>query len=589
MGWQGRVGVWGRGVTVLLAFTLALLVSAAPASAHAVLQEVTPTDGATLEASPEQVTLAFNEAISTTPAGIRVFNAEGERVDSGDARMLGDPATAGVDLQPDLVDGTYVVTWRVTSSDNHPLKGAWLFTIGDVVADESLLAALFEADGDRGTAIAAVVVRWLMYGATLVAGGAAIAYGRLSTHLAPRRTVLLHAVRVAALVGIGATVAGLAVQIMLVTGLGVRSLSSGAAAVQVLGSGYGLSAGVRLAALLGILLWIKRSYGNTVNTRLGVGGGILAVASFAAEGHTLTSSPMWLVVSADVVHVLAAAVWVGGLLALAIAIGRAGISNTPVRTAQLVAAFSVVATWSVLGVAIAGITLGWIEVQALRALTSTTYGWTLVVKLLLLIPVAIAAMYNNRRLVPAVAGLTPGRAASRRPIPAGGATDIDIDDSPTAVGAPGQAAIGRLRRSLSIELGGIGAVLAATALLVGLQPAAEAAGIAGAYSTYVPLGEDYEINLTVDPNRVGVNQIHVYVLRNDGRQAEIDDDLVLGLRQPARDVGPLRRQTTRLGPGHFLLTGPELSVPGTWEIDLEVPVSRFDVLDATIPVTVNPG
>jgi copper transport protein len=150
------------------------------------------------------------------------------------------------------------------------------------------------------------------------------------------------------------------------------------------------------------------------------------------------------------------------------------------------------------------------------------------------------------------------------------------------------SAVMRLRRSLRIEIAGVVAVLGATALLVGLQPAAEAAGISGAYSTYVPLGEEYEVNVTVDPNRVGRNEIHLYVLGADGRQVDLASDVVLGLSQPERDIGPLRRETTRLGPGHFFLSGPELSVPGRWEIEIEVPVSRFDVLSSTVPVTVNP-
>lgn len=593
------VGSAGATTRIVAAFCVAVLVvafavtSATPAQAHAILQQVSPADGATLESAPAQVTLRFDEEVSTPPGGVRVFDETGARVDRGDAAATAEAGVVAASLEDSLGEGTYVVTWRVTSADGHPLRGAWLFTVGEEQADTSLLAEFFAGSDDRGAAVIAVALRWLLYGAAFLAGGGALVAHRLGNALGgsrgPVRRLLVRSV----IAAVGLTAAAALAQVVLVTGLGFGALTDLAAVGEVLSGGYGLSALVRLLGLA-MVGYAARSADRI--GPVGVVGGLATVASFALEGHTVTSSPVWLVATAGVVHLVTAAVWSAGLVVLAVAIGRGGTREEPLRTAQLIAAFSGLATWTILGIAIAGAALSWVEVRALRALTSTTYGWTLVAKLLLLVPVAVAAMYNNRRLVPAVTGRRKGtreaQTSGGRPIPAGGSDGAS--PGPDVAGARADAidaptAVARLRRSLRIEIVGIVAVLAATALLVGLQPAAEAAGISGAYSTYAPLGEDGEVNITVDPNRVGRNEIHLYVLGADGRQVDVPSDAVLSLTQPERNIGPLRRETTRLGPGHFFLSGPELSVPGRWEIEVEVPTSRFDVLNATVPVTVNPG
>lgn len=612
-------------LTLVGALTALLWSVAAPARAHAVLQAVSPVDGAELVEAPGQVTLRFDEPVRTPRSGIRVLDAAGTRIDLGNARTTGVEGQLAVDL-PDEVDrGTYVVTWRVTSADGHPLRGAWLFTVGGVTADTSLLADLFDTDADRAAAVTAVAVRWLLYAAALFAGGAAMTAGRLAPSIGgQRRAGLRRWVRRSAVAAAVLTLVGTGAQAALLTGLGWRALVDGAALADVLVSGYGLSAAVRLIGLAGVLVWgaaafgpppgreaPARTPGQLVDSRsrsaVGVTAGVLTVASFALEGHTLTTSPQWLVLGAAVVHLLTAAVWGAGLVILLAAL-RGTIDDRPVRAARLVADFSAVATWSVGAVAVAGGALGWVQVRELYALTSTTYGWTLVAKLVVLLPVAGLALYNHRRLVPtirAAAGTVPA-VAGGRPVPAGGSDDVAAPPGPSAPPAAGaepgpiddprttdparlRVAAGRLRRSVALEVVGVLAVLGVTAVLVGLQPAAEAAGITGAYSTYVPLGDDHELNVTVDPNRVGPNEIHLYVLGADGRQTDVVDTVTVALNQPAQDVGPLRRETTRLGPGHFVLSGPELSVPGTWEITVEVPVSNFDVLTATVPVTVSGG
>jgi copper transport protein len=129
-------------------------------------------------------------------------------------------------------------------------------------------------------------------------------------------------------------------------------------------------------------------------------------------------------------------------------------------------------------------------------------------------------------------------------------------------------------------------VIGVTALLVNLQPAAEAAGVSGPYSTYVPFGEGL-LNLVIDPNRAGVNEIHLYVLTAGGLPALVSGEATIEFRMPEQDIGPILRPLQVAGPGHYIHVGPELAIPGEWVITVRQRISEFEEVTADMAVTVN--
>ena len=118
------------------------------------------------------------------------------------------------------------------------------------------------------------------------------------------------------------------------------------------------------------------------------------------------------------------------------------------------------------------------------------------------------------------------------------------------------------------------AVLAVTAFLVNLRPAAEDAGITGAFDTLVAVNDDLQLNLVVDPNRVGQNEIHFYLLDETGRPVSDIQSVTAELTQPARDIGPIVREPFVAGPGHWQISGRDLAVPGEWTIELVLGLDR---------------
>ena len=558
-----------------IAIALLVLVPASTAWAHAVLVETTPVDGAQLEVSPPEVKLVFNEPIGVGPGAIRVYDSSGNQVDRGDA-ALGDAPEEAVVTLPDLAAGPYVVTWRAVSADGHPVKGAFVFQVGESnqVVTDSLVASLLGGGADIPFALMGWLVRWITYGTVLLVIGAAL----FQIVVAHRRTdPVTRLIRTAAVVGAVGSVLQIPLFAAEATGLGLSGLYSTAALGEAVGSSVGWASLVRVLAFA--VLWIVIARGQVGWTAAGLVG---LVAAELLTGHTRTTEPTWLVMTADAVHVVGAGVWFGGLAALAISLRSAKADDDLVTGARMVGAFSNLAGYTVLALSAAGVALAWIEVRAWHALVSTQYGWTLLVKTALVAGVLLVAAYNNRVLVPSV--ISSGNGSDPSP------PEPDSGKSGSTMVAMARPSAGtawqRLGRTIRIELVGLIVVIGVTALLVNLQPAAEAAGVSGPYSTYVPFGEG-QLNLVIDPNRAGVNEIHLSVLTAGGLPALVPGEATIEFRMPEQDIGPILRPLQVAGPGHYVHVGPELAIPGEWVITVRQRTSEFEEVTADVAVTVN--
>ncbi|WP_301471539.1 copper resistance CopC family protein [Brachybacterium sp.] len=134
------------------ALTLAVLaVLPLPAHAHDTLIETDPSDGETLETSPEAITLTYSADVLEVSPVVRIDDADGEPVSEVTPTVDGPTVTA--ELEEPLAAGTYTVQWRVVSSDGHPIEGSFTFdveqdTAGAAPSDEGSAAG----DGGGGEA-----------------------------------------------------------------------------------------------------------------------------------------------------------------------------------------------------------------------------------------------------------------------------------------------------------------------------------------------------------------------------------------------------------------------------------------------------
>ncbi|MDN6373959.1 MAG: copper resistance protein CopC [Brevibacterium aurantiacum] len=112
----------------------ALLVAAlsvfafAPASAHDQLVSSNPEDGSKVDQQPEWIEMVFSGEVQQVGSEVKVV-IDGENVSAGELTAEGKKVS--VALPDNLKPGDYTVTWRVVSSDGHPISGDFDFTIAD--------------------------------------------------------------------------------------------------------------------------------------------------------------------------------------------------------------------------------------------------------------------------------------------------------------------------------------------------------------------------------------------------------------------------------------------------------------------------
>ena len=296
---------------------------------------------------------------------------------------------------------------------------------------------------------------------------------------------------------------------------------------------------------------------------LAVGAAYLA-STPAFAGHASIESPVAVMFPSDFIHVLASSVWVGGVAFLLLVLPAATRRLEPAERTRLLLAtlarFSPIALGAVAAIAVTGLVQAYIDVRVVADLFDTTYGLLVLAKMVLLLILIGFGWVNRERIIPRLRRLA---------------------ESLAAPGAPGMLA----RRSLRGELTLMLVVLGITAALVAYAPPIDAAS--GPFSTNTSLGPA-ELELSVEPAEVGPNQMHLYLIdAKDGAQFTKTKELTITASLPAEQIGPLKLQVNDAGPGHYVISGAQLSPGGTWELAITDRVSAYKEYSTTISVPIS--
>jgi copper transport protein len=566
-----------RAVLVAL---LALAVAPAAASAHARLESTSPERGTTVAREPADVVFRFDEPVEASFGAVRVFDARGRRVDDGKlVRPGGDQRVAGTALKRGLADGTYTATYRVISADGHPVSGGFTFSIGHAGAAPSKGVADLIGSANAGpvTEVAFGATKALGYLAiALVLGGLGFlalvwrpaliaAEGEWAAAAAGFRGRAQGVASATLALGVVTSAAGLVLQGATAAGTSAWSAMDPTVVREVASTHAGTAWAVRLGvwALLAVAISAVAGLAAARTAPLAAGGGVaaLAVAVPAVAlaflpglaGHASTQHPTWALFPLDVAHVLAMSAWLGGLVALVVCVPAATRTlAAPDRTSLLAAVlprFSAVGLAAVATLAATGVGQAIIEVRHFDGLTSTGFGRAVLVKVALLLVLIAFGAINRRRLVPALTRLAAAAAAP---------------------GGPGRA----LRMTLRSEVALILVVLGVTGALTGYAPPTSASS--GPENVSKRMGP-LDLELTVDPATVGVNELHVYLFRaRDGTPFTGTKEIAVRLSQPGKGIGPIEARLRSGGPGHYLADALTLSPGGTWQVEVTDRVSEFD-------------
>ncbi|MGW0418664.1 copper resistance CopC/CopD family protein [Streptomyces sp. NPDC003015] len=616
---------------MLLGAVLVLLLfgGAGAASAHAALKATDPEDGSVLKSAPRDITLTFTESVGLLDDSFRVLDPDGKRLKTGDSgHGAGGSDTAHVSLPAKLTQGTYTVAWRVVSADSHPVSGAFTFSVG-----KPSPATVFVDTGpteNPATESLFNMGRYLAYlGVALLIGTAVFLTACRPPEPSPLRRLLWAGWGTL----LGSTVFLLVLRAPYESGAGPASAFSLKAFERTLTTRPGEALLVRLALLLIGYFFVVRllRLGESRLPRAWqAAGGALAVGlalTWAAAEHASAGIQVPVAMTSAVLHVLAMAVWLGGLAALLTTLYRAS-SQLP---AAVVARFSRLAFASVTVLVGTGVYQSWRGLGSWSAVTGTTYGHLLVLKLLA-VTLLLAAARLSRRWTGRLMTITTERerepeAVVRERVPerVGGSSstaEAGADgapagvesarvDGPPSVSAPGPVSPGPatpvapaapayrhgLRRSVLAEVAVGVVVLVLSTVLSGTLPgraqaeAAEAGpaegGLPAASLTNVPFavgGATGKVQITLDPGRTGDNSVQAIVYAADGGLATVPE-LRLSFTLPAKEIGPIDAGLKNMG-GYWGTNDLTLPLAGDWRMKATIRVSDVDQISVTKTVRI---
>ncbi|MCU1430661.1 MAG: copper resistance protein CopC [Actinomycetia bacterium] len=557
---------------VLAATTVAVLIAtAAPAFAHAVLDGTIPAPSSTVRTSPKSVELQFSEPVTFQSNGIRVFNTKGDAVSTGKPQHAnGKSNTAAVSI-PTLSDGTYVVTWRVISSDTHPVQGAFSFAVGNAQVsstDSAIAQRLLSKQGGHDTVVGVTfgVVRFL----TFVSLALLIGIGAFLVALWPAGWGSTRVQRVLVgswVVAFLTALAAIPLQAAYASGGGLAKATDSAALSDTIGTRAG-HAWIARAILLLVAIPLLRALSRRRDSRpLIVGGvalGALLSLTLSLAGHATTGRWVALAVPADALHVMAMAAWFGGLAVLALEPLRGADIDAVER---VVDRFSTMAMSCVAVIVATGAFQSVRQVEHLNDLLHTGYGRLLLVKLGGFAAVLIVA--SASRDIVRYEVRSSGRAALN-PLPAGPGAMLATPDLPEP-----EDTVRRLRSAVWFEIVFALAVLAVTALLVNAAPVSAQSAMKPYLATVKSADGKTWFEVEVAPARVGANQVHVTAEQPTGVVQPVLQ-LHVFLSEPAKNIAPIEVKMIRLGPGHYASTGASIPFPGQWTITCKALVTDIN-------------
>ena len=391
---------------------LAIFLGVAPASAHNSFDSSNPVNGSTLDVAPTTWSLVFKKEVPLASATAELVGSDGVRIGL-QPPTYGATTNAIVFSLPPNLTGVNTARWRLVGVDGHVISGRVAFTVNALTAPSEPLVTVEGAPQSSPTTIQVpslsandyfiepvpklprLVFRFINYGALLLFIGLMfvefyIARGAIGLAIAKRM------IRIAS-VALAAT-ATLEVMIFAADVTGKTLLGS-------IGS-FGLLLKTTPGSMLVMKALIsyaiafvsfRRSIAHLTPTssRWITAMLIQYFLTLAYTGHSRSQRWPILGIAADVVHIAAAGIWLGGLLVLLWVV----IPHVSDRQAiQALQRFGSVAKFSVLALIVTGL------FQTLRfhdkpvSIFTSSHGQILLVKLILFVAMLKYADTNRRSL-----------------------------------------------------------------------------------------------------------------------------------------------------------------------------------------------
>ena len=387
----------------LLLLATSSVVSPRTAAVHATLVSSEPAANSRLASSPTRVRLVFSEPIEGKLGRISLHPTTGATIT---LRAGADPRDVHAVVAPveALAPGSYRVDWRVVSADGHPVDGTFVFAIGDTALGTPAAppaptapAAEQETEPDTwGPAVAGAplfpaLLRGAALGALMAAAGLLLFHVGAAPNAAQRSDARVRRLTTVVVI-LGPVLLGAHMIAWLINTAPDHQLDAswaGAALETIVGKIEMWRTGLAILALWA--WWLAR------RPALALGFAAAALALSGASGHSGAIQPQW-GVPAKAIHLLASAVWLGGLLWLVVR-PEADDAAAFARDADRVSSRALIA---VIAVAFTGVVQTRLFLPSWADVVSSTYGLLALAKAAGLLVLVAFGAYHRQRLMPRV-------------------------------------------------------------------------------------------------------------------------------------------------------------------------------------------
>jgi copper transport protein len=500
------------------------------AAAHPYLVSAEPAAGATVHASPEQITILYTEGLDAPYCSVVLVAPDGSErtvpVSASGTRLTASP--------PALPAGTWVVRWTVVGEDGHRVVGDYPFNVQQASGNPAALTAAGGAPGyDTASDVSPVelVSRALLAVLTVLLCGLLV----LGFVILPRDPALRPAAgrRLARL-----RTAVWALQVAVAAGLaGVLMAEYGASTL--LSSLTGKLVLLRLLLTLALAPAIfdggALAAGRPPSRRTGAYGMVVAgllLGALALSGHALAEADRVPQLAVLGLHLLAVSIWVGAILAVvAASVGVAGDEPAAARLRREARRLTPMVAVSVAVMVVTGLYNARVNLRSLAELGSSTYGRVLDAKVGLVVVMVAAGLLATRRV-------------HRRGVRAAEA-------------------------AVAVAVLTVAGVLAQTPNPVSFPYPSQVHSRPAGTPLMAASNGRHLLPVTVTPGVVGANRIVAGVDRTDDNDLPVPVDGVDGLEVTATCPCPggARRVTMRRVPGSPWFAGDVvLGSPGTWTL-----------------------
>ncbi len=512
------------------------------ASAHAQLLSTEPADSAILGAPPAAVTLEFNEPVS--PLAVSLIGPDGVPADLLAAAKGSERIT--ITLPTALPNGTHVLSWRVVSTDGHPVAGASIFSIGSATATPTAPST------DPAVAMALWAGRTLLLAGLLLGVGGA-AFGAITR--VPARSDLLTTALAASGLVLAPLVLG--VQGLDALGLPLAAIGEGSAWIAGLGTSYGATTLALVIAFVLTVLAVRITH-RTARLLLAALAATTGALALSLSGHASAAAPQWLTRPAVFLHVASLLFWIGALLPL---LGL--LAERTAHANRALARFSCFIPFAVAILLASGATLAVIQLGTPGPQWLSPYGYVLAAKLALVLLLFALALHNRLRLT-----------------------------GPTLAGDASAAR--HLRQSILAELVLVLCILALVAgwrftppprALALIQAQAQAPAAAPALA-HLMEGNVMAMVL-VSPAQAGPVTLDIAITTPDGAPLA-PQSVAVTLSEPALGIEGLQRVATGAD-SSWQVNDLTIPVPGTWRIALTIRLGRFEQVGLQGELATPPG